>query len=105
MSKALANLQTRLRHLFSGSMLVLILLLVLVEVSAMGVVYSTYRSRAQFAELEKLRDGAEDMQVTWSQLLLEQSTLASYSRVSEVAQSQLDMKVPEATSIVMLQQP
>ena len=86
-------------------MVLVLVLLVLVEISAMGVVYSTFRSRALFAELEKMRDNAAEMQVTWSQLLLEQSTLASYVRVTEVARVQLNMRVPDPASVVMLQQP
>jgi len=101
----LQALRSQCGRYVSGSMAVVFALLLAVELSAMGVIYSTYRSRALFAELEKMRDNAADMQITWSQLLLEQSTLASFSRVVVVAKTQLSMTVPDPGSIVILQQP
>jgi cell division protein FtsL len=103
--KWFASLNAYGQILLSRNVATLVLLLLLVEVSAMSVIYSTYRSRALFAELENLRNDAEEMQVAWSQLLLEQSTLASFSRVVEVSQRQLNMKVPDSQSIIVLQQP
>ena len=91
--------------LVSPNVLAVMLLLAIVEVCALSVVYTTYRNRVLFAELETLRNEAEDMQSTWTQLLLEQSTLASYQRVTDVAEKHLDMTIPDPHTIVVLRQP
>ena len=89
----------------SRNVLVILVLLAVVEASAVLVIYTTYKNRALFSELEKMRDNAEEMQVAWHQLLLEQSTLASFTRVSEVAQNHLNMRIPDPHAVVVLRQP
>jgi cell division protein FtsL len=42
------------------------------------------------------------LQVQWGQYLLERSTWAAYSRVEQVAVSELNMKAPVSTEIVMI---
>ena len=89
----------------SSNVFVVLLLLVVAEASAVAVIYTTYKNRALFSSLEKMRDDAEEMQVDWHQLLLEQSTLASFSRVSEVAKTHLKMSIPNPHAVVVLRQP
>lgn len=89
----------------SRNVFILFAFLVLVEASAMGVIYSTYKSRSLFSQLASMRDDAEEMQVVWNQLLLEQSTLASFNRVAEVAHKNLKMKIPDPHTVVVLRQP
>ena len=99
-----ASLISHGRVLVSPNVLAVMVLLVIVELCAMSVVYTTYRNRVLFAELETLRDQAEELQSSWTQLLLEQSTLASFQRVSEVAGKHLGMTIPDPHATVVLRQ-
>ncbi len=100
-----ASLISHVSVLVSPNVMMIMVLLGVVEICALSVVYTTYRNRVLFAELENLRDSAEDMQSTWTQLLLEQSTLASFQRVTEVAEHRLQMNIPDPRSVVVLRQP
>jgi len=99
-----ASLISHASVLVSPNVLAVIILLVMVELCALSVVYTTYQNRVLFAELENLRSGAEDMQSTWTQLLLEQSTLASFQRVEQVAKQHLQMTIPDPRTVVVLRQ-
>lgn len=100
-----ASLISHASVLVSPNVMAVVILLVMVELCALSVVYSTYKNRMLFAELENLRNSAEDMQSTWTQLLLEQSTLASFQRVEEVAKHHLQMTIPDPRTVVVLRQP
>jgi cell division protein FtsL len=93
--KWFSGLRSHMAVVVSRNVLVVMLLLVMVEACAMSVIYTTYKNRALFSELEKMRDDAEEMQVVWHQLLLEQSTLDSFNRVADIAQKNLKMNVPD----------
>jgi cell division protein FtsL len=94
----------RLKHMASRNVIQVCLLMIAVEISAVSVVYSAYRSRALFAELESMKHDAEEMQIVWSQLLLEQSTLAAFNRVVSLATEDLAMVVPEIEDVVILKE-
>ncbi len=74
----------------------------LVLASALGVVGVTQDSRQQINRLEQLRREASSLQVEWGRYLLEQSTWAAYSRVENLALSELNMRVPAVDQIVMV---
>lgn len=99
-----ASLISHASVLVSPNVMAVILLLVIVELCALSIVYTTYKNRVLFAELENLRNSAEDMQSGWTQLLLEQSTLASFQRVEEVAKNHLQMTIPDPRTVVVLRQ-
>ena len=80
----------------------LVVLWLVVVASALGVVYTTHEGRQQLNALETLRREAVQLQVEWGQYLLEQSTWAAYSRIEQIAVGKLDMQVPEAQQIVVL---
>lgn len=101
----LASLISHAMVLVSPGVMVVMILLVIVELCALSVVYTTYKNRVLFAEMEVLRRSAEDMQSTWTQLLLEQSTLASFQRVEDVAKRHLHMTVPDPRTVVVLRKP
>lgn len=86
----------------AGKLLAVLVLWVLVVISALAVVASTQQVRKQTNELETLRRQASQLQVQWGQYLLERSTWAAYSRVEQVAISELNMKAPVSTEIVMI---
>jgi cell division protein FtsL len=74
----------------------LAVLMVLVVASAFGVIYAKHQSRKLFVELQALHK-------EWGQLQLEQSTLATHSRVEGTAGAKLGMVIPEAKQVVILQ--
>ena len=80
----------------------LLTLLSLVLISGLSVVYLTHRDRVLFNELQVLRDEANELDVQWGQLLIEQSTLGVGGRVEQRATEQLEMQVPEIEKIVMV---
>ncbi len=85
-----------------GSVLLLIVLWLVVLVSAIGVVYSTYLSRQLFNELESLKREENELQVEWGQLLLEKSTWSAQVRVERLAKSKLDMLPPDPAAVTMV---
>lgn len=81
----------------------LAVLMVLVMVSALGVIYAKHQSRKLFVELQALHKVRDDMDIEWGQLQLEQSTLATHSRIEGTAGAKLGMVIPEANQVVNLQ--
>lgn len=72
-----------------------VLLLVLVVMCALGVVSVQHEVRKLFVELQREQERAQQMEVEWGQLQLEQATLALPSRVESVASTQLQMQLPQ----------
>jgi len=70
------------------------LLLVAVEMCALSVVTSQHKARKLYIELQKEKEQAQQMEVEWGQLQLEQSTWATPARVEKVAARQLGMQLP-----------
>lgn len=77
-------------------------LVALVMGSALGVVYAKYESRKQFVDLQELVKKRDAMTVEWGRLLLEQSTLASHSRVETLARTRLGMIMPPPGDVVIV---
>ncbi len=75
-----------------------LILLCLVVFFALGVVTSQHRARKFFVELQAEKDKAQQMEVEWGQLQLEQSTLALPARVEKMAR-QLQMQMPQGKQI------
>ena len=76
------------------------LLLLLVAIAcALGVVTSQHKARKLFVELQKEKDRAQQMEVEWGQLQLEQSTLAMPARVEKIASLKLQMQLPKSGQI------
>ena len=76
-----------------------LLLLVAVIVCALGVVTSQHKARKLFVEIEKEKERAQQMEVEWGQLQLEQSTWATPARVEKVASMKLQMQLPQSAQI------
>ena len=70
------------------------LLLVAVVVCALSVVTSQHKARKLLNELQKEKEQAEQMEVEWGQLQLEQSTLTTSARIEKIAVKQLQMNTP-----------
>lgn len=89
-------------RLNSGHSAGMALLLVLVLVSGMAVVHSTFKNRYAMHELQKLRSEHNALDVEWGQLLIEQSTFALEDRIERKATEELDMKLPDWSGVVLV---
>ena len=78
------------------------MLLVLVILCALGVITSQHQARKLFSELEGEQAAAKKLAEEWTQLQLEQSTWATNKRVEAVASKQLGMRLPDASSTVIV---
>lgn len=85
-----------------GQLLLLITLAVLVLISAVAVIEAKHESRKRYVELQALEKERDRMNIEWGRLQLEQGTWATHSRVEEIASKQLQMKMPETESIVII---
>ena len=80
-----------------------LLSLLLVLVAAVAVIYVSHMNRRTFAEYQMLLNTRDDLETEWGQLLLEESALASYSRIESIATKGLGMRAPKAADIIMVQ--
>jgi len=91
-----------LSHLSIKGLLITGMLLLLVVLSAIGVVYSSHLSRQLFAEQAILLDRNDQIQLEWAQLLLEQSAWSSPNRIESVAGEELGMEIPKTKDIKLI---
>ncbi len=82
-----------------------IALVVLVVLSALGVVSAQHESRKLVTAYEHERETMQKLDVEWGQLQLEQSTWANHARVERVAREHLQMSVPDPASILLVEPP
>ena len=71
-----------------------VLLLAAVVICALSVVTSQHKARKLFIKLQNEKERAQQMEVEWGQLQLEQSTLATPAQVEKIALRQLQMQLP-----------
>ena len=72
------------------------MLLLLVTIAcALSVVTSQHKARKLFVELQNEKDKAQQMEVEWGQLQLEQGTWAMPARVEKIASQKLHMQLPK----------
>ena len=71
-------------------------------VSALATVYVQHHRRMQFVELRKLERERDAMQVVWGQLKLEQGTWATHERIERLALQKLDLHIPPAAEVVLV---
>ena len=88
--------------LLSRTSLALFTMLGVVLVSGLLVVKTTHQNRFTFNDLQELKDEAVELDVAWGQLLIEQSTFGVEGRIEQKAVEQLEMRIPEASDIVMV---
>ena len=79
-----------------------IVLLIAVIACAIGVITSQHQARKRFVELESEQGSARKLSEEWTQLQLEQSTWATHKRVEAVAAKSLGMRLPDASSTVVV---
>jgi len=73
---------------------------VAVFTSAVLVVQSKHENRRLVTELTDLRAQREHLDTEWSQLQLEEATLANHGRVEQIAREKLSMTLPKDATIV-----
>ncbi len=76
-----------------------IFIILILIVSALGVVTSQHTVRKLFIALEKEKGIEQKLEVEWGRLQLEQSTLIMHGRIERIATEHLNMMVPAAASI------
>lgn len=74
-------------------------LLIVVVLSAWSVVTSTHISRKFYSNLQKERKVAQQLDVEFGQLQLEQSTWGAHTVIEHTASSRLDMHTPDPSQI------
>ena len=80
----------------------LMVLILIVLGSGLSVLIMTHQNRFLFSELQQLRNHANELDVQWGQLLIEQSTFGLGGRVEQKAMEQLNLHVPDLDKIVMV---
>lgn len=80
----------------------LLLLIAIAVASALGVVYTKYRTRMLFADVERLQQALDAYEEEWGQLQLEQNTWAEHSRIEKMARSRLGMMLPPRESTIYI---
>lgn len=68
-----------------------LILTVLLVLCALSLVNSQYQARRLFIELERAQAAARQLEIEWSQLQLDQSTLAKHARIEANARRDLAM--------------
>jgi len=61
-----------------------------------------HKTRKAVGELQALEKQRNALDVEWSQLLLEQSTLGSFIEIENKAKGELKMLVPEVNQVVIV---
>lgn len=82
--------------------LAMTLMILVLLVSALVVIYSKYRSRLIFIEIQKQERALDQYEVEWGQLQLELSTLAEQNRIEQIAREQLKLVMPQREKIVYI---
>ncbi|MBL1292429.1 MAG: cell division protein FtsL [Thiotrichales bacterium] len=82
--------------------LAVIIVALLVIISAIAIVLSQHHSRSLITELQSLYVERDNLDTEWGQLLLEQSTWATPSRIEYFAGDKLGMRVPSYDNFVVL---
>lgn len=85
-----------------GKLLLWLGMVVMLLSSAVGVIYSKYRSRQLFIEIQKVERDLDRFEVEWGQLQLELTTLAEENRVERVARNKLGLVMPVKDKIIYL---
>ncbi len=78
------------------------MLLLMVVACALSVVTSQHKARKLLIELQKEKEFAQQMEVEWGQLQLEQSTWATPGRVGQVAEQKLLMQLPRVEQVQLV---
>lgn len=79
-----------------------ICLIVVDLISAIGVVKAKHETRRLFTEIQGLDKYADQLNEEWGRLKLEQSTWAANANIETFAIHELEMKLPDINSIILI---
>ena len=79
-----------------------LILFAVLLMTALATVAAQHKSRKLYFELQQQKDAANQYEVEWGQLQLEQSTWAMHSRIEDIAEKYLNMQVPDAKRIQLV---
>lgn len=86
-----------------GQVFWLAFLIVAVITSGIAVIYAKNQSRALFVELQQARLQRDEADMDWGRLQLELATKGALGRVMQIADERLQMQVPQAGQIVVVE--
>jgi cell division protein FtsL len=73
-----------------------------VVASGVSIVNVEHRSRQLFMQAEALNREADQLQIDWGRLQIEQSTQATHSRIESIARSRLQLTEPDDGQLVVV---
>lgn len=91
------------RLMVSKNSLVLMVLLFLAMASAVAVIYFRGLARELTSQYESLQQENQELTLKHGQLMLEDTAWSTQARIQALAQSELNMTLPEEKGIVMVQ--
>lgn len=86
-------------RLLIPQILTMVIALVLILMSALSVIYTSYDYRRLFHQHQTLVRQNDQVRIEWGQLLLEQSTWGSNNRVEVLAEEKLLMQLPQTGQV------
>lgn len=87
---------------FTALKLLNIFLIITIFSSALLVIYFKHQSRQLFSQIQVYEQNRQQLQLEWSQLLLEQATLGGDLRVEKVARENLNMHLPDPNEVIVV---
>ena len=72
--------------------------------SAVQVIYARHKARDLFVHLEKLNTERDSLEMEWGRLQLEQSYWSSHAFVERVANTKLQMTLPQTRDVRIVRQ-
>jgi cell division protein FtsL len=78
------------------------LLVVALLLSAITVIYSKYKSRQLFIEIQKKEKELDNYEVEWGRLQLELTTLTEEYRVEDEARNRLQLTLPRQDKFIYI---
>jgi len=82
--------------------MLLSLLVIILMLSAIFVIYSKFRSRWLFMEIQKKEKELDKYEVEWGQLQLELTTLTEEHRIENNARNRLLLTLPTQNNIIYI---
>lgn len=89
----------RLLKLLGWPFAMLVGVLMLVVISAHGLVQVTHEARTQQVRLQTLEGERDALQVEWGRLLLEESALVTPVRLEQLATEHFQLQLPETSDL------
>jgi len=85
-----------------GMMMLMMSMLFAVLMTGLAVTYTTNAYRLTLSQVERTQQQKNHLDLQWSQLLLEQASLATPARVEQLATYELNMSIPAQKHILVL---